>query len=184
MLSFYLAMVDTPEDKLFVEELYTVYERMMFRIAFRVLRQKYDAEDAVHEAFLSIIKGDALEKMKLMTDIEKKSYLTVIVKNSAYKVYNKRKKNNENSIYSDSDNTNSTEETVLSSLSIEEIQETMNMLTESDYDILCLNLINEQTYEEIAAALDIKPDAARQRVHRAKKRLMDKLQERGIGNDQ
>lgn len=184
MLSFYLAMVDTPEDKLFVEELYTAYERMMFRIAFRVLRQKYDAEDAVQEAILSVIKGDALEKMKTMTDIERKSYLTVIVKNSAYKIYNKRKKNNENSIYNDSDNANITEETVLSSLSIEEIQETMNTLTESDYDILCLYLINEQTYEEIAAALDIKPDAARQRVHRAKKRLMDKLQERGIGNDQ
>lgn len=184
MLSFYLAMVDTPEDKLFVEELYTAYERMMFRIAFRVLRQKYDAEDAVQEAILSVIKGDALEKMKTMTDIERKSYLTVIVKNSAYKIYNKRKKNNENSIYNDSDNANITEETVLSSLSIEEIQETMNMLTESDYDILCLYLINEQTYEEIAAALDIKPDAARQRVHRAKKRLMNKLQERGIGNDQ
>ena len=122
--------------------------------------------------------------MKTMTDIERKSYLTVIVKNSAYKIYNKRKKNNENSIYNDSDNANITEETVLSSLSIEEIQETMNMLTESDYDILCLYLINELTYEEIAAALDIKPDAARQRVHRAKKRLMGKLQERGIGNDQ
>ena len=184
MLSFYLAMVDTPEDKLFVEELYTAYERMMFRIAFRVLRQKYDAEDAVQEAILSVIKGDALEKMKSMSDIERKSYLTVIVKNSAYKIYNKRKKNNENSIYNDPDNANSTEEAVLSSLSIEEIQETMNMLTESDYDILCLYLINEQTYEEIAAALDIRPDAVRQRVHRAKKRLMDKLQERGIGNDQ
>lgn len=184
MLSFYLAMIDTPEDKLFVEKLYTVYERMMFRTAFRVLRQKYDAEDAVHEAILSVIKGDALEKMKPMTDIEKKSYLTVIVKHSAYKVYNKRRKNNENSIYNDWDNNNTTEEEVLSSLSVEEIQETMNMLTESDYDILCLYLINEQTYEEIAAALDIKPDAARQRVHRAKKRLMDKLQERGIGNDQ
>ena len=184
MLSFYLAMIDTPEDKLFAEKLYTAYERMMYRTAFRVLRQKYDAEDAVHEAFLSIIKGDALEKMKTMTDIERKSYLTVIVKNSAYKVYNKRKKNNENSIYNDSDNANSTEETVLSSLSIEEIQKTMNMLTESDYDILCLYLVNEQAYEEIAAVLDIKPDAARQRVHRAKKRLMDKLQERGIGNDQ
>ena len=184
MLSFYLAMVDTPEDKLLVENLYTACERMMYRTAFRVLRQKYDAEDAVHEAFLSIIKGDALKKLKSMTDIERKSYITVIVRNSAYKVYNKRKKNNENSIHNDSDNSNSTEEAVLSSLSVEEIQETMNMLTESDYDILCLYLINEQTYEEIAAALDIKPDTARQRVHRAKKRLMDKLQERGINNDQ
>lgn len=184
MLSFYLAMVDTPEDKLFIEKLYTVYERMMYRTAFRILGQKYDAEDAVHESFLSIIKGDALEKMKPMTDIERKSYLTVIARNSAYKVYNKRKKNNENSIYNDPDNANSTEEAVLSSLSIDEIQETMNMLTESDYDILCLYLINEQTYEEIAAALDIKIDAARQRVHRARKRLMDKLQEREISNDQ
>ena len=184
MLSFYLAMVDTPEDKLFVENLYTACERMMYRTAFRILRQKYDAEDAVHEAFFSIIKGDALEKLKPMTDIERKSYITVIVRNSAYKVYNKRKKNNENSIQNDSDNSNSTEEAVFSSLSVEEIQETMNMLTESDYDILCLYLINEQTYEEIAAALDIKPDTARQRVHRAKKRLMDKLQERGINNDQ
>ena len=184
MLSFYLAMVNTPEDELFIIKLYVAYERMMYRIAFRILKQKYDAEDAVHESFLGIIKGKGLEKMKQMSDIERKSYLTVIVKNSAYKIYNKSNKNDENSIFNDPGNANSTEETVLSSLSIKEIQETMNTLNESDYDILCLHLINELTYEEIAAALDIKPDAVRQRVHRAKKRLIDKLQERGIGNDQ
>lgn len=182
MLSFYLAMVDTPEDKLLIEKLYTAYERMMFSIAYSVLKQKYDAEDAVHDAFLSIIKSNSLEKLKVMPNIERESYLAVIVKNSARKVFNKRKKNIENNKYSNSDNSDTTEEAALSSLRVDEIKEAMNMLPEADYDILCLNLINRYSYNEIASSLDIKPDAARQRVHRAKKRLIEKLNEMGINN--
>lgn len=184
MLSFYLTLVDVPEDRPFVEKLYTDYERMLYGIAFRILKQRYDAEDAVHDAFMSVIKGKALEKLKSMPDTERKSYLTVIVKHSAYKVFNKRKKDIENSTSNCPNSTNTTEEEVLASLSIDEIKETMNMLSEIDYDILCLYLINRQTYEEIASTLDIKPDTARQRVHRAKKRLIEKLQERGISNEQ
>ena len=55
MLEFYLSLVETDEDRSKVELIYTRYrEHMMYR-AFEVLRNKSDAEDAVHEAMLRII---------------------------------------------------------------------------------------------------------------------------------
>lgn len=56
----------------------------------------------------------------------------------------------------------------------------MRKLSEADYDILCLSLINQLSNDEIAVTLDIKTDAVRQRIHRAKKRLSKILMERSI----
>ena len=61
---FYLLAVDTPEDQAFVAELYSDYEQMMFKIAFKILKDAYDSEDSVHEAFLNIIRKDGLDNVK------------------------------------------------------------------------------------------------------------------------
>lgn len=39
--------VNTPEDEDFITVLYSKYEKMMFRIAYNILRNDTDAEDAV-----------------------------------------------------------------------------------------------------------------------------------------
>ena len=55
MLGFYLALLDTAEDKSRFEELYLTYRQDMYKTAFAILRSPQSAEDAVHEAFMIVI---------------------------------------------------------------------------------------------------------------------------------
>lgn len=48
MLGFYLALLDTAEDKSRFEELYLTYRQDMYKTAFAILRSPQSAEDAVH----------------------------------------------------------------------------------------------------------------------------------------
>lgn len=54
MLSFYLSMLEADEDKNKFEELYMKYRDDMYNIAFSILHNCEDAEDAVHDTFVSI----------------------------------------------------------------------------------------------------------------------------------
>ena len=56
MLMIYLQMLDTPEEKIRFEQIYLKYRDTMFHVADSILHNEQDAEDAVHNAFLRIIK--------------------------------------------------------------------------------------------------------------------------------
>ena len=52
----YLAMIETEEERSKFEKIYIQYRRLMYSVAFRVLNNSEDAEDAVHTAFIRIAK--------------------------------------------------------------------------------------------------------------------------------
>ena len=52
----YLQMIESDEDKSKFEQLYIMYKGLMFHVAMKILKNEFDAEDAVHQAFLSLIK--------------------------------------------------------------------------------------------------------------------------------
>ena len=90
MLSFYLQMVETPEEKSAVEFLYTEYRRLMYKTAFSVLHNQQDSEDAVHEAFIRVINN--ISKISNVRCHETKLFLVIIVRNAAINIYNANKK--------------------------------------------------------------------------------------------
>lgn len=187
MLAFYLAAMETPEDKQFVAQLFDEYQQMMFSIAYHILHHTFDAEEAVQNAFVNIMESNSLKKMQTFDAKNRESYLAMAVKNAALKVYNRRKKNNENSMneyYIDSNSIDTTEKEALSALSAQEIKSAINELSENDHNILELHYLYGKLYDEIARELGITTDNVRQRIHRAKKRLIKILMERGIHNDQ
>lgn len=51
MLVCYLQMLDTPEEKIQFEQIYLNYRGLMYHVAERILHNRQDAEDAVHNAF-------------------------------------------------------------------------------------------------------------------------------------
>lgn len=53
----YLQMIATRSDKEKFEEIYTAYRKLMLYVANEVLKNDRDAEDAVHEAFISVAKN-------------------------------------------------------------------------------------------------------------------------------
>lgn len=50
----YLMMIDSPEDQSKFEKLYLEYRDIMYQVAYSLLRNEFDAEDAVHQAFVKI----------------------------------------------------------------------------------------------------------------------------------
>ena len=186
MLAFYLAMMDTEEDRQFIAQLFSEYQQMMFSITYHILHHRYDAEEAVQNAFVSIMKSNSFKKIQTLDAKHRESYIAMAAKNAALKMYNQRKKNNGNSAdeyYIDSDNIDTTEKEALSSLGLLEIKSAIDMLSENDHNILERYFLSGMSYDEIANELDITSDTARQRIYRAKKRLEKILLERGINND-
>ena len=91
MFMFYLSMLETPEEKLLIEQLYSQYRQMMYKISFSILKDSFDAEDAVHNTFIGIIRSSYLLNLSDVNSRETKAYIITAVKHSAIKIYNKRK---------------------------------------------------------------------------------------------
>lgn len=73
----YLQMIESQADKEKFERLYTRYRGLMLHVALRILHDQQDAEDAVHQAFLSILKN--LKKISEVNCPETRSYIVIIV---------------------------------------------------------------------------------------------------------
>lgn len=171
MLSLYLAMVDTDEDRSFIEMLYTKYQRDMYGVALDIFHNKSDAEDAVHEAFLRIIEN--LDKIRLISADKLRYYLVIISRNTSLNILKKRNNKNEpvrNDLGAVED-PERIEDIIDAKLGIEKIKECVHRLNATDFEVIYLWLILELSSAEISSILNISLGAARQRLHKAKKNL-------------
>lgn len=57
MMSFYMSMIDTEENKTKFELIYEKYHKLMFYIAYQILKDNPLSEDAVHDSFVKIIEN-------------------------------------------------------------------------------------------------------------------------------
>lgn len=90
MLQFYLSMAETSEERNLISDLYTKYEQKMYATAFGVLNNVHSAEDAVHEAFLKIIKN--IHKLSFENEKKTAALVSIIVKNTALDMLKKDKR--------------------------------------------------------------------------------------------
>lgn len=84
----YLQMIDEPADRSKFEQLYIDYRQLMFRVANKILRNEHDAEDAVHQAFISVAKN--IHKVSDPKSIATKTYLITIAEHCAIDLYRSR----------------------------------------------------------------------------------------------
>ena len=85
----YLQMIESEEDKSKFEKLYNQYRHLMFSVANKILDNQFDAEDAVHQAFVSII--DNLDKIKEVDCPKTKAYVVIITENKAIDIIRSKK---------------------------------------------------------------------------------------------
>lgn len=86
----YLSMIDTPEDRSKFERLYIEYRDVMYHVAFKILQNEQDAEDAVHQAFLKI--AEKIEKVDGTICARTQGYMITIVENKAIDMYRYKQK--------------------------------------------------------------------------------------------
>ena len=176
MLGFYLSLLGTEEEKSKFEQLYLKYRQDMYKTAFGILKNEFESEDAVHEAFMRIIKK--LTKISEINCPQTHAYLIIIVKNISLKMAEEKNKNVGINIDSvESANEFDLEEDVISKMEVERIQHILEGLSENYYDILFLELFMGFSISEIAELLDITYDNAKKRLQRAKLKSREILEE-------
>ena len=175
MLSALLSMINDETDKELVRSLYEANEQLMYNVAYNILHNRTDAEDAVQDSFVSVINH--LEKIREIDCNETRFYLVIVVKNISLNMLKKKQR------HPAAKSDENTEEEIISKVSSDEIKRALRDLSDNDYDIMFLYLIKELTPSEIAQLLGITGGQARQKIFRARQRLIKHLEKRGITNE-
>ena len=89
MLVYYLQMLDTPEEKIRFEQIYLKYRGLVYHVADGILHNRQDAEDAVHNAFLKIIRKFSRFRNTPAEDLAPQ--IVVIARNEAISLLRKKK---------------------------------------------------------------------------------------------
>jgi RNA polymerase sigma-70 factor (ECF subfamily) len=149
----------------------------MFNVAFRIVKDRFEAEDVMQEAFLL-----AFTKLESLQDISTfGAWLKRIVINNSIYHFKKNNKydtisfedvkykieNDEQGISTDYEFTN---------LKAKQVLDTLNTLKENYRISLTLHLIEGYDYEEISSILNISYANCRTTISRAKESLRHKLQ--------
>jgi len=88
MLFLYLQMIAGDEDRRKFERLYIKYRNLMMHVALKILGNREDAEDAVHQAFVSVIQN--LEKIDESQEQRTRSFVVTITENKSVDIIRKR----------------------------------------------------------------------------------------------
>lgn len=81
MLLLYIEQFDDERDKRLFAAMYERYERKLYAVALSILQVPAQAEDAVHDAFLKVIKH--FDRAKEIPRQKIEGWLVIIVKNTA-----------------------------------------------------------------------------------------------------
>ncbi len=175
-------MLRNSDDK-FINELFSEYRQMMFKIAFSILHNKSDAEDAVQNAFLWIINN--LDKVSQIPCNERTLYFANMIEHISFDLCRKQKRHSAEDIDElyDLSSGSSVEDEIFSKLMVEEIKSALEDLADRDYNLLYLYLFDKKSPKEIGAVMKIPESNIRVYIQRARKRLIKILKKRGVIDD-
>jgi RNA polymerase sigma-70 factor (ECF subfamily) len=165
-------VLDTNEEVFLVEAIYRKYSKFMFKVAYSILHNNYDAEDAVQQTILRII--DNLNKIGDLEDKRTRNFIGVICQNISINMYNKSKK-----VVMLEDNDNIVEEEcdisliVINKETCEMVENFIYSLDSIYRDVLLLKTQNNYSIKEIAEILDIKPKTVQKRLERGRFKIKE-----------
>ncbi len=181
MLAFYLGMIDTPEEKILFEDLYNTYKGKMFSLAYSILKNHHNAEEAVSQAFFTVAKS--FGKVSSLTEVQQGAYLKITVKNAAIDIYRKEKNINTSpleEIENFGDMSEDISDSVLSEMNYNSILKAIRSLPEQYGECLYLFHVRELSVKEISAHLCIEQEAVKKRLQRARQKLRAILKDEEI----
>lgn len=178
----YMAMIESEEERSKFEMIYEQYRSLMFSVAQKILHNDRDAEDAVQEAFLKIIKN--LEKLNVSECHKTKLYIVITVRRTAIDIYRK-KKSQEKIVPLDELVLDEKYEDAGAQEEIENVKDKVdmanliNLLPDRYRDVILLKYYNEFSDKEISHALGTTEVNVRKLLERAKKRLAREYEKGG-----
>ncbi len=178
----FMDMIDEPSDKEKFRELYEEHHRLMYVVAYKIVRNEEDAKDAIQDALIRVAKN--IHKIENPSSIAARNYLMVITKNAALNVVKKRDskiiERLGNDLYVESCHSPGPAELHMQKEIIELAGEAILSLPERYRDCLYLDIVEGYRSREIAELLGIKDCTVRKRQQRGRQLLRELLKERGI----
>ncbi len=172
----FLALLDTSKDRDKFTRLYEKYKHFMWYIAKGVLKDDYLAEDAVHEAFLTVVHH--LNNIIEAEEGKTKSFLAAVVRCRAIDILRKKNKAEIISIEDVEDYLSDSEALLEEYISEENYQillKCVSMLDEKYRLVFELKYLHELTDNEASKILGISSKTVNVRMYRARKKLQEML---------
>jgi RNA polymerase sigma factor (sigma-70 family) len=157
-------------------ELVTRHKDYAFTIAYRLLNNREDAEEAAQDAFVRAFNG----LQNFNREAKFTTWFYRVVLNAALTIQQKKKITTE-----DIDNVHSNSAVLRGSNSTDNmkrkeqqyyIKEALKQLSPDDVTMITLFYLKEQSLEEISDIVGIETNTVKVKLHRARKRLADVMQ--------
>lgn len=180
MLSFYLSLIETEEDRAQFEKIYAEYLDWMVRMAYHYTKNIHDSEEIVHDVFLSIANSKTAVPTE---DAEKtKSYLFVCLRNRVNKLMkaNSRIQTVELEKFFDFHSDDDTEKTVIFNEAQTEVKAFIATMNPIYKDVLTQHLSDGRSLRDIAQDLDLPLNTVATRFKRGRAMLRERFPDLNI----
>lgn len=172
MLAFFLAVLESDEERQRFVALYEQYHDKMEQTALSILGEQHDAEDAVQNAFLQIIRH--FEKALKIPCEELSFWIISIVKNEALMILRKKRK------IILLEDWNDFEKSAADITGYHELVELFRRLPDTYRAVLEMKILIGYTDKEIAKHLGISETAVSSRASRGRELLRQLVEKEGL----
>lgn len=179
MIPLLLADIPSEKERAFMEKVYLDHRTLMYAVAFKVLLNPADAEDAVQTAFFSLCKKISL--LQGMDCCTLRSYVVITVRNAAINLWRARKRRAEvlfgDEGFADTLPGGGEDDAAFALIRQESLEAAVRKLPEKDRALMEMKYILGLSDEQIARRFGIKKDSVRALLARFRKRLYELLKE-------
>ena len=179
----FLSMLDTEEAQSKFAFLYEKYRYLMWYVAKDILKDKDLAEDAVQEAFLTLIKH--LDQVEKPDSPQAKRFLVTITKSRAIDLLRKEQRaefTEYEDALGDTRGADDTLDTYLKLEAYEQLVDAIRSLDENYRVVLECRYLHELSEKETAKVLGLAEKTVNVRTYRARNKLKQVLQQYQGGN--
>lgn len=184
MLFIYLAVLDSEDERAKMTDIYETHKAAMLRYALSITTNKELAEDAVHNAFMSIITHK--EKYFQLSCMDLRACIVIIVKNKCIDL----KRQQSRRAYDQLDDMENTLES--SDMPVEDqvvlddeysaLRKCLTALDETSRLVLEMKFVLGMTYKEIGVELGMTANHVDTKIMRAKAKVRKLIAEGGDQN--
>lgn len=175
MLRMILSYFNKNSNEAALKKIYDEYYGLMLHVADNILKDHALAEDAASESLVKINRN--IHVLDNLACYQKRAYIVNIVRNTSLDFLRKQSKDKILADVSDDffeqipDGDFDILDGIIAKESCETIKEAVKSLPKPLQDALFLSAVCERSHSEIAEELGISYEAAKMRLHRAKKKV-------------
>ena len=185
MLAIYLAMLDNEEEQVKLSDIYVTHRPSMLRKALTLVKNKEEAEDAVHDAMLALIMHK--EKYLSLDSKDLRIQLIIITKNKCIDLLRRSNSFVDGQIYDMGDVLIAVdipvEDQIILNDDFEVLKKYLALLDETSRGILEMKYVMGMTYKEIGKEHGITAKHVDTKIMRAKEKIRKLDAKGGAANE-